>query len=427
MDPAELCARLIRFDTSNRGGGDAEGERDAAEFVAGLLSDAGYAPVVLESAPRRSNVVVRVPGEDRDAPGVLVHGHLDVVPADPALWSVDPFAGEVRDGFVWGRGAVDMKDMCAMVVSVLVGWAREGRRPRRDVVVAFVADEEDNGEFGAGWLVKNHAQLFEGCAAAISESGGVSYEVEGVRLYPVGTAERGTAHMRVTATGRAGHGSRRNEENAVHRLVAAVHRVAEYEWPVQLTPTVREFLVRTSSALGVRCDLEDVPGTVERLGAAGALVASTVRNSVTPTVLSAGYKVNVVPSTAVAELDARALPGSGDDLLATVDRLLGPGVSREQLVYNPAVESPVDSPWFESMAEAVRAEDPEAVVVPYCLGGGTDAKSFAKLGIHGYGFSPLRVPAGYDYRAMAHGVDERVPVAGLEFGVRVLDRFLLGC
>ncbi|MFD5826886.1 M20/M25/M40 family metallo-hydrolase [Lentzea sp. NPDC060358] len=424
LDVAQLCARLIRFDTTNRSGGDCAGEREAAEHVAQVLHDAGVAPTVLEPAPRRTNVLARVPGTDPALPAVLVQAHLDVVPADPAEWSFDPFAGEIRDGFVHGRGAVDMKDMVAMTLAVVDRWHTEGRRPRRDVVLAFVADEEDQGAHGAHWLVEHHAARFAGVRAAISESGGFSHDAGDVRLYPVGTAERGTSHLQLTATGRAGHGSRRNDRNAVTALVTSLARIAAHEHPVRLTPTVEAFLVGAGKALGVEVDLDDVDGTLARLGPAAKLAENTVRCSTTPTMLQAGYKVNVIPGTATAQVDVRTLPGTVDELVATVDSLLEPGVTREFLEHQPPVEAPVDSPWFTAMADALRAEDPAAVVVPYCLGGGTDAKAFSTLGIDCYGFSPLLLPAGYDYRAMAHGVDERVPVSGLEFGARVLDRFL---
>ncbi|RZQ65993.1 M20/M25/M40 family metallo-hydrolase [Amycolatopsis suaedae] len=430
-DVVELCSTLVRFDTTNRGNGDAVGERKAAEYVAGLLTDAGLAPRIFELEPGRSNVVARWPGSDPTLPALLVQGHLDVVPADAADWTLPPFSGEVQDGFLWGRGTVDMKDFCAMVLAIVADFARTGRRPRRDVVLAFVADEEDRGDLGAHWLVAEHPELFDGCVAAISESGGYTYHVPAadgtmVRLYPVGTAERGTAHLKLTARGRAGHGSRRNEENAVTRLVRALTRIADHRWPVVLTPTVQAFLERTGKALGVHVDLSDVDGTLARLGPAAGLVESTVRNSTTPTMLDAGYKVNVIPSVATAQIDTRTLPGTQDELLSEVDRLLGPDVEREFVANQPAVQAEVDSPWFDAMAAALRAEDPEAVVVPYCMGGGTDAKAFAKLGIQCYGFAPLLLPRGFPYRAMAHGVDERVPVEGLRFGQRVLERFLLG-
>lgn len=428
---AELAAALIRFDTTNHGGGDSAGEREAAEFVAAELTGAGLAPTLLESAPRRANVVARVPGTDPAAPALLVHGHLDVVPAVAAEWTVPPFAGEVRDGYLWGRGAVDMKDMCAMVLAAVRSWPARGVRPRRDIVLAFVADEEDSGEFGADWLVRAHPGLFDGCRAAISESGGYTFGVNGVRLYPVAAAERGTMHLRLDATGRAGHGSRPNQDNAVVKLLDAVDRIRNHRWPVRLTPVVRAYLEGAGAALGVDVDLSSsdaVDATVGKLGRAGKLAAGVVRNSVTPTVLLAGYKVNVIPATAQAQLDVRALPGHADELLTTIDALLGDGVRRSFITNTEPVSAPLDSPWFAAMADALRAEDPHAAVVPYCMGGGTDAKAFARLGIDGYGFAPLGLPTDpdeYDYRAMAHGVDERVPVDGLRFGARVLDRFLL--
>lgn len=425
----ELCSALIRFDTTNRGGGDSEGEREAAEFVAAELAGAGLEPLLLESAPRRANVVARVPGADPTLPALLVHQHLDVVPAQAADWSVPPFSGEVRDGYLWGRGAVDMKDMCAAVLSAVRSWVPRGVQPRRDIVLAFVADEEDTGEYGADWLVAQHAGLFDGCAAAIGESGGFTFGTPGTaRLYPVGTAERGTLHLRLTATGRAGHASRPNPDNPVVALVDTLARIAAHRWPEQLTPAVRAYLDGAAAALGVSTETATVDELVAALGRAGTLAAGTIRVSATPTVLAAGGTVNVIPSTASAQVDLRTLPGTPDQVLATVDTLLGPGVRYDITARRDPVSAPLDSPWFDAMAAALRAEDPEAVVLPYCLGGGTDAKTFAALGLHCYGFAPLRLPldpAEYDYRAMAHGVDERVPVDGLRFGARVLDRFLL--
>jgi acetylornithine deacetylase/succinyl-diaminopimelate desuccinylase-like protein len=426
----ELCAELIRFDTTNLGDGKSlHGERAIAEFVAGHLTDVGLTPALLEREPLRTNVVARVPGTDPSLSPLVVHAHLDVVPADASEWSVHPFAGEIRDGFVWGRGAVDMKDMCAALLTVLARWSANGTRPRRDIVLAFVADEEDTGEWGAHWLVEKHPDLFEGCAAAIGESGGYTVRTthadgHEVRLYPVATAERGTSHLRLTATGRAGHGSRRNDDNAVIALIHALSRVAAHRWPVHLTPAVRAFLERAAPALGVEVDWDDMDETLRRLGPAAKVIENTVRNSTTPTVLSAGYKVNVIPGVASALVDTRVLPGTEEGLLAELDRILGPGISREYVQHQPAVQAPVDTPWFDAMADALLAFDPDGVVVPFCMGGGTDAKAFARLGIDCFGFAPLFIPEGYDHKLMAHGVDERVPVEGLRFGVNVLDRFL---
>lgn len=430
MDVVELCARLVQFDTTNRGHGDAEGERAAAEFCGEVLADAGVDSRIYEAAPGRANLIARLPGREPSLPALLVHGHLDVVPADPSEWTVPPFAGEVRDGQLWGRGSIDMKYFCAMTLAVVQDFAATGQQPRRDVVLAFVADEEDNAQFGSQWLTTEHRAEFDSCAAAISETGGYTFHTpdargHDVRLYPVGTAERGTSHLKLTARGRAGHGSRRNDENAVVRLVEALHRLANHEWPVFLTPTVRSFLLRTGAALGVDVDLSDVDGTLHRFGPAAALAETTVRNSTTPTMLSAGYKVNVIPGEAIAQVDTRVLPGA--ELLSEVDALLGPHIEREFISRQPPVQASVDSSWFTAMADAVLSQDPDAIVVPYCMGGGTDAKSFAPLGIECYGFAPLWVPEGFPYRAMAHGVDERVPVEGLHFGTRVLEHFLAHC
>ena len=425
-----LCSRLLAIDTTNRGAGDAEGERPAAEFVAEQLALAGVESTFLEREPGRTNVIARIPGSDPGLPAVLLQGHLDVVPADAAEWAVPPFSGEVHDGYVWGRGATDMKDTVAATLTAVRRWAAEGRKPRRDVVLAFVADEEDKGYWGAHWLVQEHPEYFDGIAAAISESGGFTHRVGDTRIYPVGAAERGTAHVRLIAKGRAGHASRINDENAVIRLVGALHRIAEHHWPVHLTPAVRAHIEGVGAALNIPVDLTSEAGvdaTLARLGEGASLAAATVRPSTVPTVLQAGYKVNVIPGQAVAEVDVRTLPGTEAMVLAELNRLIGPGIEVEPITYQEAVSAPIDSPWFAAMADALRAEDPAAVVVPYCLGGGTDAKAFTQLGIDCYGFAPMFVPPGYPYRSLAHGVDERVPVEGLRFAARVLDRFLSTC
>jgi acetylornithine deacetylase/succinyl-diaminopimelate desuccinylase-like protein len=417
---------LIRFDTTNRGGGDAN-ERPAAEYVAEQLAGAGIEPVVLESAPGRANVVARVPGADPGAPALLVHGHLDVVPAEADDWAVPPFSGEVRDGVVWGRGAIDMKNMDAMVLATVRAWARAGQRPARDLVLAFTADEEDSAAYGSGYLVAKHAALFEGCTEGISESGAYTFHAgDGLRIYPVAAGERGTAWLKLTAQGRAGHGSKVNHDNAVSHLAAAIARIGEYRWPVRLTDTVRAALTELAALHGVAAELDDVDALLDRLGPAATLVRATVRNSSNPTMLQAGYKVNVIPGSAVAYVDGRVLPGGEEEFTTTMDRLTGPHVDWEYHHREIPLQAPVDSPAFAAMCEALEHFDPQAHVVPFCMSGGTDAKQFSRLGITGYGFSPLRLPPGFDYQALFHGVDERVPVDALHFGVRVLDRFLRG-
>ncbi|CAM5581691.1 MULTISPECIES: M20/M25/M40 family metallo-hydrolase [Streptomyces] len=415
---------LIRIDTTNRGGGDCQ-ERPAAEYAAARLAEAGLETTLLERTPGRTNVVARLAGTDPSADALLVHGHLDVVPADASEWSVHPFSGEVRDGVVWGRGAVDMKNMDAMILSVVRAWARQGVRPRRDIVIAFTADEEASAEDGSGFLADRHAALFEGCTEGISESGAFTFhDGSGRQIYPISAGERGTGWLRLTAHGRAGHGSRVNRENAVTRLAAAITRIGDHEWPVRLTPTVRGALTELAELYGLDTSLDDVDGLVEKLGPAAKLVEATVRNSANPTMLEAGYKVNVIPGQAVAFVDGRFLPGHEDEFRATLDELTGPDVDWEFHHREVALQSPLDSPTYALMRACVEEFAPEGRTVPYCMAGGTDAKQFSRLGITGYGFSPLKLPEGFDYSAMFHGVDERVPVEALHFGVRVLDRFL---
>ncbi|MFJ9863087.1 M20/M25/M40 family metallo-hydrolase [Streptomyces sp. NPDC101165] len=421
----EFTSGLIRIDTTNRGGGDCR-ERPAAEYAAERLAGAGLEPLLLERTPGRTNVVARIAGTDPSAHALLVHGHLDVVPAEAADWSVHPFSGEIRDGVVWGRGAVDMKNMDAMILAVVRSWARQGIRPRRDIVIAFTADEEDSAEDGSGFLAGRHPELFDGCTEAIGESGAFTFhDGAGREIYPIAAGERGTGWLKLTARGRAGHGSKVNKENAVTRLAAAVTRIGEHEWPLRLTPTVRAALTELAAVYGFEADFRNVDGLLEKLGPAAKLVEATVRNSANPTMLDAGYKVNVIPGEAVAFVDGRYLPGDEEEFIATLDRLTGPDVDWEFHHRSVALQAPVDSPTFAGMRAAVEEFAPEGHVVPYCMTGGTDAKQFSLLGIDAaYGFAPLKLPEGFDYQAMFHGVDERVPVEALHFGVRVLDRFL---
>ena len=428
----EICSKLIRFDTTNFGASGCRGERAAADYVLALLVSAGYEPLLLESAPRRANVVLRVPGLSRSLPGLLVHGHLDVVPADAGEWSVPPFEGRVADGYVWGRGAMDMKYMIAMMLSTLVRWSRTNVRPRRDIVFAFVADEEHEGRFGAEWLVDHHPDLFSGVTAAISESGGEPVDVTGAggvvrRFYPVAVGERGSLHMSASSTGTAGHGALPHDDNPVVHLVKALNRLIEHRWPLQLVPAVAACVREATASLGIDADPDDEAGlenVLDRLGALRDYIDPTLRCSTTVTVLQAGAKTNVIPSTARAEIDVRSLPGTDEEMLTEVDKLLGPSVSRTMLANRHAVSAPLDSEWFTAIRACVQEADPGSFVVPYCMAGGTDAKAYARLGIAGYGFAPLGPdPAGRKGEGI-HGVDERVPIASLEFGQRLLERVL---
>ena len=434
-EAVRFASGLIRINTTNRGGGDCR-ERPAAEYVAERLAEAGLDPILLESASGRANVVARIEGRDKAAAALLLHGHLDVVPAEPAAWTRDPFSGEISGGMLHGRGAVDMKNADAVLVAVARQLARAGQRPRRDIVLAFTADEEDTGEYGAGWLVARHRELFDGCTEAVGESGGFTFHAgNGSRLYPIASAERGTAWLKLTARGKAGHGSKPNSDNAVAKLSAAVTRIAGYEWPVRLIPTVRAAISAIADAVDCTPAGDDndsaaavLSGSAEevlaRLGPAAALVAGTIRNSANPTMLAAGYKVNVIPAEATACVDGRVLPGHDDEFVAIMDELTGPDVSWEYLHREVPLEAPLDAPLVAAMTQALLAEDPGGTCVPYCMSGGTDAKQFSRLGLAGYGFTPLLLPPDFSYYEMFHGVDERVPVTALHFAVRVMARFV---
>jgi acetylornithine deacetylase/succinyl-diaminopimelate desuccinylase-like protein len=420
---AELLVDLIRINTSNP----THPERPAAEWVAGKLDEVGLASEIIESEPGRASVVSRLEGSDRDRPSLLIHGHLDVVPAVREEWSVDPFAGEVKDGYVWGRGAVDMKDMDAMTLAVVREWQRSGRTPPRDIVLAFVADEEAGGVKGAHFLVDNHPDLFADCGEAISEVGGYSVTVGDLRLYPIQTAEKGISWLRLTARARPGHASMVHDDNAVTLLADAVSRIGHYEFPVVVTVTVRRFLEDLSRLTGLEIDPDDPEPALRKLGAISRMIGATLRNTANPTMLDAGYKANVIPSAAQAVIDTRFLPGQEEELLAKIDELAGDGVTREYVVRDIAVETSFDGALVDAMSAALKAEDPAAAPLPYMMSGGTDAKSFSTLGIRCFGFSPLQLPPDLDFMALFHGIDERVPIEALRFGTRVLDRFLSNC
>src|SRR5579875_1332774 len=419
-EAVDLLVDLIRINTSNP----THPERPAAEWVAEKLAEVGIESQIIEAAPGRASTIARIEGTDGSRTPLLVHGHLDVVPADPSEWSVDPFAGEIKDDCIWGRGAIDMKDMDAMTLALVREWARTGRKPPRDIVLAFVSDEEAGGRAGAHYLVEKHPDLFADCDAAISEVGGYSISLnEHARVYAIQTAEKGINWLRLTASGTPGHGSMVHADNAVTRLAAAVSRIGSYEWPIVITDTVRATIAGLNEVTGQSFDADKPDEWLPLLGSAARMIGATIRNTANPTMLEAGYKTNVIPGKATATVDCRFLPGQQDELLKTIDELLGDGVTRESEVDDIAVETSFDGPLVDAMTDALKAEDPGAVAVPYLMSGGTDAKSFSTLGMRCFGFSPLRLPYGFDFMPLFHGIDERVPVDALKFGVRVLDRF----
>lgn len=413
---------LIRFDTTNWGGGQSAGEREAAEYVGAYLETLGLSPVYFEPVPRRTNVMARVPGRDPSKPALVLHGHLDVVPAITSDWSVDPFGGEITDGMLWGRGAVDMKDMDAMIMTSVGEILREGGQPERDLTLVFFADEEDGGREGSELVVAQHPEWFAGATEAISEVGGYSIPVGDRRAYLLQVGEKALLWIRLRAKGRAGHGSGFHPDNAVTRLSEAVAALGRTDWPVLLTKTAEDMLgglARLTGLEGVDPDM-----IAKSTGQAEAFIRSTFRTTSNPTRLAAGYKHNVIPDTAEALIDVRTLPGEEDTALAEIRRIVGADIGVEVIVRDIGLEAPFSGNLVDAMVAALGRADPGTPVIPYLLGGGTDNKALAALGIKGYGFAPLQLPADFDFTSMFHGVDERVPVDALVFGQTVLTDLL---
>ena len=425
-DTARIARDLIRFQTVNWGEGKSNGETDAAEYIAAELTRLGLAPQLFESEPGRTSLVARVDGADPSRPALVLHGHLDVVPAMADDWSVDPFAGEIRDGMLWGRGAVDMKDMDAMILTALGDILSAGERPPRDLIVAFFADEENGGVYGSHWMVDNHPELFAGATEAISEVGGYSIDVGGRRAYLLQTGEKALVWIKLTARGSTAHGSRVIPDNAVTKLARAVLAIGELEWPVQLTGTTSALLAELRAMLGVDA-AADPDAVVEATGTAAGFLRSTLRVTSNPTALDAGYKHNVIPDRAEALIDLRPFAGQEDEVLARVREVIGDEIEITVMHHDIGLEVPFAGTLVDEMVAALGRHDPGAPVLPYLMSGGTDNKALDKLGITGYGFAPLQLTPDLDFPAMFHGIDERVPLSALAFGRTVLGDLLRHC
>ena len=429
VDVVQICQDLIRIDTSNYGDEPGPGEREAAEYVAAFLTDLGLDPVIRESEPGRASVTCLWEGSDSSRDALVVHGHLDVVPAFAEDWSVDPFAAEIKDGMIYGRGAVDMKNMDAMILASVATMIQAGERPPRDIVLAFFADEEHGGARGAKWIVENHPEDFHGATEAVSEVGGFSAYINGRRAYLIQTAEKGIQWLKLIANGKQGHGSLVHRDNAVAHLAGALTRIGAHEWPVEMTPTAERLLKGVAELEGI--EYEPTPEVIDRLvaglGAMAPMIEASVRNTSNPTMMDAGYKTNVVPDTAVGYVDSRYLHGQQEQVLRQIEELAGTHVKVEPYIEERSLEVPFEGALVEKMIAALGSEDPDAPVLPYSLMGGTDNKHLASIGITGYGFAPLQLPPDLDFPSLFHGIDERIPVDSLHFGTRVLTSFLRDC
>jgi acetylornithine deacetylase/succinyl-diaminopimelate desuccinylase-like protein len=422
---------LLRLDTTDPPGN----ERLAAEYLAGVLRAEGVEPVVLESTPGRASVIARLKGTG-EKPPLLLYGHTDVVPAEPEHWTYPPFAGKIADDYLWGRGAVDMKGAVAQQLMVLLLLKRQGAPLKRDLIFAATADEEIGGTdgWGVSWLVKHHPDLIR-AEFGLSEVGGYNREFGGKQIYLVQTAEKGTCWLKVRAKGRPGHGSLPHRDNAVTHLVRALDRLTTRGLPHHLCGAAAGFLDAASEAVG-----GELAATLQALktpeGAARVLdgelrqhelapfLYAMLHNTATPTGLKAGVKTNVIPSAAEAVIDGRMLPGFDPEMfLNELQEAMAAGggdLAYEVMLTAPTLETRHDTPLFALIAETLKRHDPRASVVPYLMSGATDAKYLARLGVPTYGFTPLQLPPGLDYMGLFHAHDERAPIAGLGWGVRVL-------
>jgi acetylornithine deacetylase/succinyl-diaminopimelate desuccinylase-like protein len=423
-ETARIARDLIRFDTTNYGEGRSNGETEAAEYLGALLEGLGLTTTYVDAAEGRTSVVTRVKGSDPSLSALVVHGHSDVVPADPANWSVDPFGGEIIDGMLWGRGAVDMKNTDAMIIGALTDILGSGGQPKRDLVIAFFSDEENGGVFGSHYVVDTHPELFAGATEAISEVGGYSVTLNGQRAYLLQTGEKALIWIKLIARGTAAHGSRVIHDNAVTKLAEAVAAVGRRDWPIHLTATTEQLVGELARIMGAEVSQVGPEEIVLSTGTAAGFIQASLRTTTNPTLLKAGYKHNVIPDVAEALIDIRTLAGEEEAVLAEVRELVGEDIEIVVMHQDVGLDTPFEGPLVDAMVSSLQSHDPGAPVLPYLLSGGTDNKALSKLGITGYGFAPLQLPAELDFPAMFHGVDERVPLDALVFGRRVLGDLL---
>ena len=425
----ELLQELIRFDTTNPPGN----ERACIEFVRAQLEDAGCETQVYATDPERPNLVSRIAGGP--APPLLLQGHVDVVTTGGQSWTRPPFEGLIEDGYLWGRGALDMKGGVAMLVNAFLRARREHVELPGDLVLVVLSDEEAGGDLGARFLAQEHPELFEGMRYALGEFGGASLHLGGRRFYPIQVAEKQICWLKATVRGPGGHGAMVQRGGTLARLGRLLSDLDRKRLPVHVTPVVRDFVERVAAelprkeALVLRSLLKPrfTDTALRLLGERGATLEPMLRNTVNATIVRGGAKINVVPSAIELELDGRALPGFGpDELIAEVQALVGEDVELELVRHDPGPAAP-DLGLFETLAGVIRELDPEGIPVPLLQIGVTDGRFFSRVGVQTYGFLPMRLPDDFKFEKLIHAADERIPVEALEFGAeavwRAIQRF----
>jgi acetylornithine deacetylase/succinyl-diaminopimelate desuccinylase-like protein len=421
--PVEILQNLIRFDTTNPPGN----EQECVLYIRDLLTNAGIESILLGLTPKRPNLVARLPGQG-NAPPLLLYGHLDVVTTVNQDWQVPPFEGRVQEGYLWGRGALDMKGGVAMMLTAILRAKAEGAQLPGEVIFAAVTDEEAGGNSGAKFLVQEHAGLFQGVRYALGEFGGFNLTMAGKRFYPIMIAEKQICAMKATFRGAAGHGSLPVQGGAMLKLGKALQILDQRRLPVHVTPPVKRM---------IDCLADNLPGPtgglvrrltnpaltdviLNRLGERANLFAPMLRNTVSPTMLQASDKLNVIPSEVALGLDGRLLPGGAPEQMeAELRAILGQDFDLETLAYEPGPAEP-DMDLFGRLEGILRGLDPGGIPIPFLLSGVTDARFFSQLGVQTYGFTPLKLPEDFNFISTVHAANERVPVEALEFGVQAI-------
>ncbi len=422
-NPVELLQRLIRFDTTNPPGNEAEG----ISYLAGLLAEAGISTSILGRSPERPNLIARLAGLGQSPP-VLLYGHMDVVTTAGQVWQHPPYAGKIIDGYVWGRGTLDMKGGLAMMVSALLRARLEQLPLAGDILLAVVCDEEDGGDEGARFLVENHPESFAGVRYALGEFGAFSMMFGSQRFYPIMVAEKQICSIRAIVRGPGGHGSMPLHGGAMYRLSQLLYRLEKRRLPVHITPVVRRMFEMVAAhqtgpgKLVFQLLLNPVM-TDRLLGIFGERTRAfdpLLHNTVTPTIVQGGQKINVIPSEIELALDGRLLPGfNPQDMLNELRPITGDQVELEVVRFDPGPPEP-DWGEFDVLADVLREVDPEGIPIPLLLSGVTDGRFFARLGIQTYGFLPMRLPPDFNFSATIHAADERIPMAALEFGTEAM-------
>lgn len=429
-NPVEILQKLIRFDTSNPPGN----ERECIAFIDQLLTQAGIKTRLIARSDARPNLIARITGQG-NAPPILLYGHVDVVPADSRRWKHPPFSGALAEDYVWGRGALDMKGGVAMILSAVLRAKAERLQLPGDVVLAIVCDEEMLGDYGAGFLVKTHPELFSGIRYALGEFGGFSFSIDKRRFYPIQVAEKQICWLRVHLSGPGGHGSMPVQGGAMAQLARFLDRLDSRSLPLHVTPPAQLMLQTMASELGglsgmmIRQLLNPVlsGSMLGLLGQRLRLFAPLLRNTVSPTILSGSTNFNVIPDEVTVDLDGRLLPGFGPDDLIRELHAVGEDKAQFEVVRFEPGPSSVDMGRFDILADILKEADSEAVPCPLLITGVTDGRFFSRLGIQTYGFLPMSLPEEFNFMETVHGVNERIPVKTMEFGTcaiyKALQRF----